>query len=56
MVSLKGDNLEKILEKAPAYFGRYFRKVKVIDISEWVKKLEEAKERGKVVAEEVNSA
>ncbi|MCX7823568.1 MAG: hypothetical protein N2260_09045 [Syntrophobacterales bacterium] len=41
--NLKGDNLErKIIEKAPSYFGKFLRKVKLIPIYEWLERLDDA--------------
>ncbi len=54
---LKGDNLErKVREKAPAYFGRFFRKIKVIDIQQWAEKLDDAEEQGLITPEEREQA
>ncbi|WP_297210657.1 MULTISPECIES: hypothetical protein [Thermodesulfovibrio] len=55
--SLIVDNFErKIKERAPAYFGNYFKKVKVIDISYWAEKLDEAEEQGLISEEEAKKA
>ncbi|MEM5809251.1 MAG: hypothetical protein QXH92_05040, partial [Candidatus Aenigmatarchaeota archaeon] len=57
VASLKGDNLErKVREKAPAYFGRFFRKIKVIDIQQWAEKLDDAEEQGLITPEEREQA
>ncbi|MEJ5227466.1 hypothetical protein [Thermodesulfovibrio sp.] len=57
VASLKGDNFErKIRERAPAYFGNYFKKVRVIDISDWAEKLDEAEEQGLISEEEAKKA
>ncbi|WPM32352.1 hypothetical protein IAE16_01430 [Hydrogenobacter sp. T-2] len=57
VASLKGDNLErKVREKAPAYFGRFFRKIKVIDIQQWAEKLDDAEEQGLITPEEREKA
>ncbi len=54
---LKGDNLErKVREKAPAYFGRFFRRIKVIDIQQWAEKLDDAEEQGLITPEEREQA
>ncbi len=57
VASLKGDNLErKVREKAPAYFGRFFRKIKVIDIQQWAEKLDDAEDQGLITPEEREKA
>ena len=57
VASLKGDNLErKVREKAPAYFGRFFRKIKVIDIQQWAEKLDDAEDQGLITPEEREQA
>ncbi len=54
---LKGDSLErKVRERAPAYFGRYFRRVRAIPIEEWSEKLETALDNGLITQEERTSA
>ncbi|MCS7149379.1 MAG: hypothetical protein RMI93_01375 [Caldimicrobium sp.] len=51
--NLKGDNLErKVREKAPAYFGKRFRKIKLIDSYRLAEALDEAEERGIITPEE----
>ena len=53
VAKLKGDNLErKVRERAPAYFGRYFRRVKAVPIEEWSEKLEDALDGGLISEEE----
>ncbi len=50
--SLKGDNLErKVRERAPAYFGKLFRRVRVVPIEDWAQRLEDAEENG-IISEE----
>lgn len=57
VAKLKGDNFErKVREKAPAYFGKIFRRVKVIDIQEWAEKLDNAEESGLITSEEREKA
>ncbi|MEZ0343774.1 MAG: hypothetical protein ABWJ99_03070 [Caldimicrobium sp.] len=57
VANLKGDNFErKVREKAPAYFGKLFRKVKVIPIEIWAEKLDEAEEKNLITEEERNEA
>ncbi len=51
--SLKGDNLErKIREKAPSYFGKIFRRIKLISIYEWAEKSDIALEEGLITSKE----
>ncbi len=57
VAKLKGDNLErKVRERAPAYFGRYFRRVKAVPIEEWSEKLEDALDGGLISEEERKDA
>ncbi len=50
--SLKGDNLErKVRERAPAYFGKLFRRFRVVSTEEWAQRLEDAEENG-IISEE----
>ncbi len=46
----------KVRERAPAYFGRYFRRVKVVPIEEWSEKLEDALDGGLISEEERKDA
>ena len=46
----------KVRERAPAYFGRYFRRVKAVPIEEWSEKLEDALDGGLISEEERKDA
>jgi hypothetical protein len=55
--SLKGDSLERrVREKAPAYFGRYFRRVRVVPVEKWAQVLEDAVEEGLIGEDERKEA
>ncbi|MCX8041019.1 MAG: hypothetical protein N3A56_00830 [Thermodesulfobacteriaceae bacterium] len=57
VANLKGDNFErKVRERAPAFFGKHFKKVKVIPIEEWAEKLDETQEAGIISSEERKEA
>ncbi|MCS7279186.1 MAG: hypothetical protein NZ530_03885 [Thermodesulfobacteriaceae bacterium] len=57
VANLKGDNFErKVRERAPAFFGKHFKKVKVIPIEEWADKLDETQEAGIISSEERKEA
>jgi len=57
VASLKGDNFErKVRERAHAFLGKYFRRVKVVPPEEWVEKLEDAVDQGIISHEERNEA
>ncbi|RME08612.1 MAG: hypothetical protein D6804_07150, partial [Aquificota bacterium] len=57
VVSLEGDNLErKVRERAPAYFGRYFRRVRAVPVEEWSERLEDAVDGGLITEEERKDA
>ncbi len=57
VADLKGDNFErKVRERAHAYFGRFFLKVKVIPGETWLEVLDEAVSQGIITWEERNYA
>jgi len=53
VASLKGDNFErKVREKAPAYFGRILRRVRIVDHSELGNILDDAVDAGLISEDE----